>query len=134
GLTVHLTAAWSVSRPNQIERSNTMKRALQHLIAMSLALCGNIIISSHCVSAQTNATSQPLFPKYLVVGVVYAPPGASSSVTYSNSDLVGSSNTVSTTNSSTVVSTTAFSSSAELGLFGASVDYASSDGWTTSSQ
>lgn len=85
--------------------------------------------------AQTNVNTQPLFPKYLVVGVVYAPPGSASSVTYSNSNLVGSSNTVSTTNSQTVVNTSSFSSSVSgLGLFGASIDYDQSDGWTTASQ
>jgi hypothetical protein len=108
----------------------TLRFASKLGVALVIVLVALTIISY----AQTNTTSQPLFPKYLVVGIVYAPPGSSSSVTYSSSNLVGSSNTVSTTNSQTVVNTSSFSAGAELGLFGASISYDQSEGWTTSSQ
>jgi hypothetical protein len=67
----------------------------------------------------------------MVVGVVYAPPGSASSVTYGSSNLVGSTDSIATTNSSTTVNTTSTTVGATLGLFGASITYDTSDGWTT---
>jgi hypothetical protein len=36
-----------------------------------------------------NPSEFPLYPKYQVMGVVYAPPGSASSVTYGGSTLAG---------------------------------------------
>lgn len=88
--------------------------------------------------SQTSLTSVPspnAFLKYKVMGVVYAPPGSASSVTYGNSNLVGSTDTMSFTNSST--QTTSLSVSVSAGIphiFGSTATYSYSDGWTDSIQ
>jgi hypothetical protein len=93
------------------------------------------VVASSLNPAYAQSTPpQPLFPKYFVMGVVYAPPGSASFVTYGSSNLVGSSNTISNSTSSTVVNSSSFSAGATLGMFGASISYDQSDGWTTSSQ
>ncbi len=90
------------------------------------------------VSASSNTTlaqsAQPIFPKYIVMGVVYAPPGSASSVTYGNTEFVGSSDSFSTTTTNETINTTSFTAGATLGLFGASVTYNNTNQWTTSSQ
>jgi hypothetical protein len=87
--------------------------------------------SSNTAYAQS---AQPIFPKYIVMGVVYAPPGSASSVTYGNTEFVGSSDSFSTTTSNETINTTSFSAGATLGLFGASITYNNTNQWTTSSQ
>jgi hypothetical protein len=44
-------------------------------------------------------------PKYLIVGVMYAPPGAKSTVTYANNNVVGNSNSITESFSGTVTDT-----------------------------
>jgi hypothetical protein len=93
-------------------------------------------ISCHAaLLAQTSVSGTlPVFPKYIVMGVVYAPPGSSSYVSYGNSQLVGSADSIQTTNSSTSISTTTVTKGGFLGLFGGSTQKSTSDGWTTSQQ
>jgi hypothetical protein len=108
-----------------------VKDTLRPLLTFCLTLFCVVASSLNCASAQTTP-SQPIFPKYKVLGVVYAPPGSSSSVTYGSTKLVGSSDTVSTTTINETVSTTSYDAGATLGLFGASIQYNNSDAWGSS--
>ena len=68
--------------------------------------CAGLFLFVGACSSYTVTTSGPtltggldlvpgfLHPKYMIVGVTYAPPGAQSAVTYTNSTLVGSSVTI----------------------------------------
>jgi hypothetical protein len=74
----------------------------------------------------------PLFPKYQVLGVVYDPPGSSSSVTYSNSTQVGSSHSITSDSSSTTTQTETDTSGFSLFGFGYSETTTTSDSWMSS--
>ncbi|MGA2344388.1 MAG: hypothetical protein ABSF93_00195 [Candidatus Sulfotelmatobacter sp.] len=112
-----------------IQKRSLLKALWSCAIGLTL-LC---FVSSSWNSAYAQS-SQPLFPKYIVMGVVYAPPGSASSVTYGSTEFVGSSDSFSTLNSSETISTTSFTAGATLGLFGASITYNNTNQWTTSSQ
>ena len=58
----------------------------------------------------------PLFPKYQVLGVIYAPPGSTSSVSYTNSTQIGSSHSIVLDSSTTTTKTE--SDASGFGLFG----------------
>ena len=111
-----------------------MKHTQRWLLTFCMVLSCVVTSSLNSAYAQATTPPQPIFPKYLVMGVVYAPPGSASFVSYGDTTFVGSSNTVSVTNSSTVVNTSSFTTGASLGVFGASITNTVSDGWTTSSQ
>jgi hypothetical protein len=66
------------------------------------------------------------------MGVVYAPPGAASNVTYGNSEMVGSTDTVSaSTTSSTTDTLTVSAQTGILGMWGVDISYTNQDGWST---
>lgn len=109
-----------------------MKRTPQWLLVYCLALFCVAASSLNLAHAQTTTQPFPIFPKYMVMGVVYAPPGSASSVTYGYSNLVGSADSISTMNASTdTVTTSTTVGGGFLGLFGASTTTSYSDGWTT---
>ncbi len=109
-----------------------MKLTLRWLLTFCLTLFCVVALWLNPAHGQTTTPSQPIFAKYKVLGVVYAPPGSSSSVTYGSTKLVGSSDTVSTTTINEAVSTTSYEAGATLGLVGASIQYNSSDAWGSS--
>jgi hypothetical protein len=76
----------------------------------------------------------PLFPKYQVLGVIYAPPGASSFVTYSNSTQVGSSHSIVSDSSTTTTQTQSNTSGFNLFGFGYSNTTTTSDSWMSAWQ
>lgn len=73
----------------------------------------------------------PIFPKYKVLGVVYAPPGSASFVTYGDSKMVGSSNSIITNRSNDSVHSTSYTSGFSLFGLGMQFTETSSDGWGT---
>jgi hypothetical protein len=99
-----------------------------------LCMTGFCLLFASAITCAQTAESGPAFPKYKVMGVVYAPPGSASSVTYGNSNLVGSTDTMATTNSNTKVTTTSIHAESGSANFVVSIDYSTSDGWTTSSE
>jgi len=80
-------------------RNNPLQKALWALVIFGLALTGAV--------AYGQTYTVPYLPKYQVLTVVYAPPGSASSVTYGNSESVGSSQSISqnTTSSNNVATT-----------------------------
>ena len=74
----------------------------------------------------------PVFPKYTVLGVVYAPPGAASSVTYGNSTMVGASESINNSTNNTSMTTKFTSTGGGLFGLGATKTSGSSSGWMTS--
>jgi hypothetical protein len=99
------------------------------------ALCLTVILTLNSGLARAQSTAPqafPLFPKYQVLGVVYAPPGAASSVTYSNSTMVGSSHSIVTTSSSTSTVTESTTSGFSFLGFGSTTTNTTSDSWTYS--
>lgn len=124
---------------HKTSRVRSTSAAMRHIRHWSPAFCLTwfwvLALSTPRAQSQASPYSpSPLFPKYLIMGVVYAPPGSSSSVTYGHSSLVGSSMSYATTNSYTDVSTTSVSAGATLGLFGASTTYSTTNQWTISSE
>ena len=82
------------------------------------------------VLAQT-ANVPIMFPKYQVLGVVYAPPGSASNVTYGNSQMVGSASSMVTNTSSETVTSTSYTTGFTLYGFGTSSTFTTSDSWLT---
>ena len=76
----------------------------------------------------------PLFPKYQVLGVIYAPPGATSNVNYGNSTQVGSSHSIVSDSSTTTTQTQSNTSGFNLFGFGYSNTTTTSDSWTSAYQ
>ena len=110
-----------------------MKHLNSRLLSFILTCFCVLAGQSSYASAQTT-TNPPAFPKYKVMGVVYAPPGSASFVNYGNSSEVGSTDTMSTTDSTTNTNSIEVSASGGLPLFQASASYGFSDGWTESQQ
>jgi hypothetical protein len=104
-----------------------MKHGLDWLLTLGLGgFCVATVFSSLGDAQQT--TYPPAFPKYKVMGVVYAPPGSASFVNYGNSSLVGSTDTMSSTNSTTNGNSIQVSASGGLiGIFGLDASYDFSD-------
>ena len=73
-----------------------------------------------CILAMSSNPACAQLLKYQVMGVVYAPPGSASNVTYGKSTSVGSTNTFTNTNTNDNVLTTSISLGA--GLFGTGAD------------
>jgi hypothetical protein len=82
-------------------------------------------------AAYAQNTEFPIYPKYQVMGVVYAPPGAASSVTYGNSTLVGSSHSMVTNSTSDNVTSSSQTTGFSLFGFGDSTTTTTSDSWGT---
>ena len=108
-----------------------MKLAHRWLLPLCLTWFCVLAASSNVACAQTSGYS---FPKYQVMGVVYAPPGSASSVTYTSSQVVGSTDAISTTNGST--NSTSSSVTVGIGLFGfgGSISYNTSNTWGASTE
>ena len=77
---------------------------------------------------------RPIFPKYQVLGVIYAPPGASSNVDYMNSTQIGSSHSIVSDSSSTTTQTQSSTTSFNLFGLGYSDTSLTSDAWTATYQ
>ena len=73
----------------------------------------------------------PLFPKYQVLGVIYAPPGQTSFVDYNLSTQVGSSHSMVSDSSTTTTQTQSSTSGFSLFGFGYSDTQTTSDAWTS---
>jgi hypothetical protein len=105
-----------------------VKYASRCLVSLCLLWLCAVAALSHPACAQTTITE---FPKYIVLGVVYAPPGSASNVSYGNSSLVGATDaiTYSLTGSETATTSTTVGG----GLFGlgASTTTTDTDGWST---
>jgi hypothetical protein len=86
------------------------------------------------VNAAVGQQQLPLFPKYQVLGVIYAPPGASSSVSYSNSTQIGSSHSIVSDSSTTTTQTQSSTSGFSLFGFGYSNTTTTSDSWMSAFQ
>jgi hypothetical protein len=71
--------------------NNAVKMTLRSFAAACLILLGILALPAALAHGQQSA----VFPKYQVLGVIYAPPGSASSVTYSQSEMVGSSTSIS---------------------------------------
>ena len=97
-----------------------------HGCLLTMCLLMSISITS---SGQTQQSYYPLMPKYQVLGVIYAPPGATSSVTYDKSTSVGSSHSIGSTSSNMSTQTT--SSTSGFTLFGFGSSTTTSDTWTS---
>lgn len=109
-----------------------MRHPLQSLTFCLTAFC--VLAGSSTPANAQAASGAPAFPKYKIMGVVYAPPGSSSFVTYGYSNMVGSTDTMSTTNATTNTNSISVTAEGGIPVFGGSVTYDFSDGWTTSSQ
>lgn len=101
---------------------------LKRLLLAALLLLPCFLIST--LVAQT-ANAPIMFPKYQVLGVVYAPPGSASNVTYGNSQMVGSASTIITNTSSEEVLSTSYTTGFTLYGFGSSSTFTTSDNWLT---
>jgi len=97
-----------------------------------IAVCFCIVA---CLTTAAKGQNQefPIYPKYQVMGVVYAPPGSASSVTYGSSTLVGSSHSMITNSTSDSVSTTSQTTGFNLFGFGHSTTNTTSDSWGVAS-
>jgi hypothetical protein len=96
-----------------------LKNAYRSLFLLCLTSFGLLAASSN-LFAQTTLYSAP---KYQVMAVVYAPPGSASNVTYTNSEMVGSTIALSRTNgisNTTNVSVSTGGGWGNSGLFGVS--------------
>jgi len=114
--------------------SNTTGRAhcsirLMVKVFLPVAL---VCVFSAVMLAQ-NANEFPLYPKYQVLGVVYAPPGSASSVTYGSSTLVGSSHSKMMNSTYDSVTTSSQTTGFSLFGFGDSTTTSTSNSWGTSS-
>jgi hypothetical protein len=76
----------------------------------------------------------PLFPKYQVLGVIYAPPGSASEVSYNNSTQVGSSHSIMSDSSYTTTQTEQSTAGFNLFGFGYSDTTKTSDQWVSDYQ
>ena len=89
-----------------------------------------VAMSFHQAFGQTTYDI-PILPKYQVLGVVYAPPGSASSVTYGSSEAVGSSNSIIKNSSDSNTVTASASVKAGFGLWSTTITTTTSDGWTS---
>jgi hypothetical protein len=124
---MHLAAALAT-----LIRKNSPRKPLRRFEVYCLSVLCLLALVSRSVSAQTSYI--PIFPKYKVLGVVYAPPGSASFVTYSNTALVGSASSMTLMNSSSSGTSTSTTSGGFLGLFGGSSTQTWSDGWSTTQE
>lgn len=105
---------------------NTVNAAKRPLAAAWLVLFGIVALLSPQLFGQQSAA----FPKYEVLGVVYAPPGSASSVTYGNSQMVGSQVSISLNSSQNETESTSIGAeSGFLGFGGVSANVTSGSGW-----
>lgn len=74
---------------------NAVKKAMRPFATAFLLFLGILALPAAPAHGQSTGSEQPIFPKYVVLGVVYAPPGSGSSVTYGQSQMVGASQDIS---------------------------------------
>ena len=91
------------------------------------------LVCGSCGMLAQNANEFPLYPKYQIMGVVYAPPGSASSVTYGGSTLVGSSHSRMLNSTSDSVTSTSQTTGFSLFGFGDSSTTTTSNSWDTTS-
>lgn len=72
---------------------NAVKKAMWPAVTACLLFLGILAMPAALAHGQSTANTF-ILPKYQILGVVYAPPGSASNVTYAQSDLVGTSNTI----------------------------------------
>lgn len=113
-----------------------MKHSLRCLLTFCLTSFCVVASSSNLAHAQAEPTPYliPIFPKYKVLGVVYAPPGSASFVNYGGSTLVGTSHSMTAMNSSTNIVSTSSTTGFSLFGFGSTTTDTNSDGWTTTQE
>lgn len=96
-------------------RANQTSTLLQNgTVLLAGGADNGIILSEAEMTSETYANSV-LFPKYMVLGVLYAPPGEGSTVTYSNSTQVGT--TTSTDSNTSSAQTASISATINLAAF-----------------
>lgn len=100
---------------------------------VNVVLTAALVCVSSAVMLAQNAYEFPLYPKYQVLGVVYAPPGSASSVTYGSSTLVGSAHSLMTNSTYDNVTTTSQTTGFSLFGFGDSTTTSTSNSWGTAS-
>ena len=100
--------------------------------AAAIQVAQTVVVNPASTGNQAANGPQTAFLKYKVMGVVYAPPGAASSVTYGNSTLVGSTDTLSFTKSTTHETNLTVNVTVGIPFFGATTSYSNTDGWTDS--
>ena len=113
---------------------NASRKSLQAALASCLTLLSLLACFADTASAQSAPIPIPFLPKYEVLTVVYAPPGSASSVTYGNSNLVGSSNSFLTSISNNVTESTSTTTGFSLFGIGSTTTNTSSDGWGDAAQ
>jgi hypothetical protein len=107
---------------------NSLRKALRSFVATCLPLLTVLALPWAVANGQTVF---PYFPKYKVLGVVYAPPGSSSSVTYGNSQMVGSATTIGSDYSQAYSLSVTVSATAGIPLFGnGTLSYSAEAGWS----
>ena len=124
----------SVASVQTLTRNNSLSYTFQTLAVRLLTLFCLLALAATGAYAQSSAGTgaiYPVFPKYQVMSVVYAPPGSASSVTYSTSTGVGSTNTQTSFTSSSSTDTTGFTVGVGLFGWGGSITQSWTDGWTT---
>jgi len=117
-----------LTRPATLIRNNSLRKIMWLLLVGSAALLG---VAMTAAAAYGQSQYAPIFPKYQVLGVVYAPPGSASSVTYGSSKMVGSTNSIVTATSADNVTSTSYTTGFSLFGLGTSVTNTTSDGWGT---
>lgn len=100
-----------------------------HCWSLTVFLC--LLFAANAAVGQQDL---PLFPKYQVLGVIYAPPGSSSSVSYTNSTQVGSSHSMVSDSSTTTTQTQTNTSGFSLFGLGYSQTNTTSDSWVSDYQ
>lgn len=105
-----------MTHPLAVSSAPTNGRTYSTRLLANVFLAAALVCVSCAAMLAQNPSEFPLYPKYQVMGVVYAPPGSASSVTYGGSTLVGSSH--SHMLNSTYDSVTTSSQSTGFSLFG----------------
>lgn len=104
--------------------------------ALLSLVVGGLAAASMLAHGQTYTV--PLIPKYQVMGVVYAPPGSASSVTYGNAVAVGSANSFLAANNTMYTQSTTTTSGFSLSIgpfsFGSTSSNTSTSGWGIANQ
>jgi len=112
-----------LTRLETLVQQNSLLKALRLFVICALTLGGTL--------AYGQTYTIPYLPKYQVLTVVYAPPGSASSVTYSNSESSGSTESISTQTTSSVSESIEFGLQWETPWSGGSITDTISTGWGT---
>jgi hypothetical protein len=110
------------------QNNSSPKRANLFVVCILTLLCTFVLLPSALYGQNQEF---PIYPKYQVMGVVYAPPGAASSVTYGSSTLVGSSHSMVENSTYDNVTTASQTTGFSLFGFGDSKTTTTSNSWGT---